>query len=230
MLCVALFCLADSSQTTQWWGKPDWWVLVVAICTGGVIAWQSWETRKSAHAAKTAAESSLKQAEAQITSERAWLSIRSSMDGYRPYAEDVFVYKWRIENRGNTPARLIETQCRYELVRHTALTNLAPVPIYPAPISLCGFLLPPGEAAQYKTGLTSEANGESIERLEEADIKTIMMGMYYLRVYGYVQYLDAFENVRESRFCEHYIWPSDARKESGFRPLLGISPEYTRHT
>lgn len=117
-------------------------------------------------------------------------------------------------------ARLIETQCRYEVVRHSALTDLREVPIYPAPIQLCGFLLPPGGTAHYKTLLTDEKTGRSIERLDEGEIRTIVAGSYHLRVYGYVKYLDAFENLRESRFCEHYIWPLPDHKESGSRPLL----------
>jgi len=45
-------------------------LVVIAGLTGGVIGWQSWETRKAASAAS-------KSADAQMTADRAWLLVQS---------------------------------------------------------------------------------------------------------------------------------------------------------
>jgi hypothetical protein len=47
------------SDSPYWYApleKPDWWVLSVAIVTGVIICWQSWETRKAAQAANKSIE------------------------------------------------------------------------------------------------------------------------------------------------------------------------------
>jgi hypothetical protein len=199
------------------------WGVRVAVVTLRKIERQTKATEDAATAA-------LMQADHIITSERAWIAIKSTMDGYVPNATDTFEYKWVIRNTGNTPARIMETQCRYDLVRAIDLTSLPPEPQYPASIVLNGFLLPPGDSADYLTYLVSSNTSEVVTRLEEGELNTIRSGIYNLRVFGYVKYLDAFEKERESRFCEYYVWPSDRRGYIGFRPLLGIPADYTKHT
>jgi len=202
----------------------------VAVSTLKKIERQTKATEDAATAAKDSAEAARLNAQAVINSERAWIVIKSTMDGYVPNAADTFEYKWVIRNTGNTPARIMETQCRYDLVRAIVLTSLPPEPQYPAPIVLNGFLLPPGDSADYLTYLVSSSTSEVVTRLEEGELNTIRSGIYNLRVFGYVKYLDAFEKERESRFCEYYVWPSDRRGYIGFRPLLGIPADYTKHT
>jgi hypothetical protein len=209
-----------------WYGFFRWpngtttWAIILTLI---VIAEQTRQTRK-------AAEASLKQADAQMFSERAWIVIKSKMSGYEPNNVDGFEYNWVIKNTGNTPARIIETQCRYEFVHALDLTNLPLQPQYPAPIILNGFLLPPGDSADYQTYLVSVNTAKVISRLEEEELNMIRMGLYNLRVFGYVKYLDVFEKERESRFCEYYVWPSERRRYGDFRPLLGIPADYTMHT
>ena len=172
-------------------------------------------------------------AHAQMASERAWLVIRSSMKDYVPSVTGNFDFRWRIENTGHTPAQIIETQCQYELVQTSELYSLPPIPAYPQPISLEGFLLAPGEVEEYKTGLRDD-RGEWINNgvLDATDIRVVQMDMYSLRAYGYVKSTDVFGTARESRFCEYYVWPLPGRpsQATGFRPLIGVSPEYTKCT
>jgi len=44
-----------SFQRSHWWSDPNWWLVIAALCTAGVISWQSWETRKAARATADAA-------------------------------------------------------------------------------------------------------------------------------------------------------------------------------
>ncbi|WP_263350091.1 hypothetical protein [Acidicapsa acidisoli] len=214
--------------------RPDWWIVIIGAITAGVICCQSIETRRAANAAMTAAEAALKQADAQMTSERAWLVIRSSMEGFSPNEGDPLSYWWIVENKGSTSARIIETQCIYEVVTKGDPSELSRTPTYPEPIVLNGFLLPPGASADYSTFLRSASDGHIIAKGElDADVlKSIMIGHSHLRAYGYVAYLDAFGKRHESRYCEHYVWPTSTRpsRAAGFRPLLSIPPDYTKHT
>jgi hypothetical protein len=56
-------------QLSHWWSDSNWWLVIVAVFTGGVIGWQAWETRKAAKAtadAANAAYGSLTFMEAQL--------------------------------------------------------------------------------------------------------------------------------------------------------------------
>jgi hypothetical protein len=218
-------------------GVIEWanWALVLVGALGVLAAFITLrKIGEQTAATKKAAEASLKQANAMVASERAWVVIRSSMKGYTPSTNDDFRYWWSIENTGHTPARILETQCMYELVKATGLYGLPATPKYPEPIELKGFLLPPGRVEEYVTGLRSANSGQWIKEgdLDSTDINVVYMEGYNLRVYGYVKYTDAFGSTQESRFIDYYVWPLDNRpaRATGFRPLIGAPPEYTKCT
>jgi hypothetical protein len=78
-----------------WWRDSNWWLVIVAALTGGVICWQSWETRKASQAA-------LLNAQAVINAERPWLLMiversKDSSSGYIVSAK----------NCGRTPALIV---------------------------------------------------------------------------------------------------------------------------
>lgn len=171
-----------------------------------------------------------RQADHLVISERAWLVIGSAMQDYRPTESIDPRFDWSILNTGKTPARITETQCTYEMVYRKELYNLPSEPPYTVPIELRGYLLPPGDLIKHSVYLMEPPHSTRKEELEQGDVNTIRMGLYSLRVYGYVKYVDAFGKKRESRFCEHYVWPNDGVLNTGFRPLLGIPAAYTKHT
>jgi hypothetical protein len=221
----------DPKSYMPWWyvllAWPEGITTWAVLATGFAIAWQSYETRRSVQAART-------QAAHMIVSERAWLIIRSSMVDYVPkHFDDQWRFWWVIENTGDTPARIIETQCLYEIVECTELLNFPNVLKYPEPIKLNGFLVPPGGKVDYDTFIRAP-DGRAIKPSEmDVDvIEAIEREHRHLRVYGYVRYLDVFNKKRESRFCEYYVWPFKTRPEraTGFRPLIGAPPESTECT
>lgn len=184
-----------------------------------------------AKAAKNAAETSLLQAKHTVTSERAWLVIRSSMKGYNLSVSDGQLrYCWSIKNTGKTPARIIETQCRFEMVQAESVFCLPDSPNYPPPIKLNGFLLPPGDSAKYFAYLTDESGKIVTPPLNKETVSSIQTQDRYLRVYGYVKYADVFDNERESRFCDYYVPSQNQPEFSGFCPLIDSPAEYTKHT
>lgn len=84
-------------------------LVVAGFITAAVIFWQSWETRKSAEAAKIAADAALLNAQAVINSERAWI------DGEIIHREQVGIhcYALNISNHGKTPAKLLSYEVRW---------------------------------------------------------------------------------------------------------------------
>lgn len=48
-------------ERSHWWFKSEWWLVIIAAATGGVIGWQSWETRKASQATQASADGVEKQ-------------------------------------------------------------------------------------------------------------------------------------------------------------------------
>lgn len=196
-------------------------------------AYQMGEQAASAYSAAKAtertAEAAIKLADAHATVERAWLVVRSSMPRqWKPYASIAFEFWWAVKNTGNTPARILETQSRFLMIHSSNLYKLPATPRYLQPISMGGYLLAPGDTREYSTFLENEA-GHPVPDVDPTDLNTIKMGLCYLCAYGYVGYVDALEQRRESRFCEYYVWTGDSQARlRGFQPLIGAPPEYTK--
>lgn len=155
------------------------------------------------------------------------------MNDYEPSAADHQLrFWWTIENRGRLTARILETQCRYELVEDDPTCDLPPSPNYPTPVRLDGLLIPPEGIQAYFANLYRTDGMIFVPPLSFGDSRRILEeGTPHLRVYGYVKYIDGLEKERESRFIEYYAVSSDRRiRGAGFRPLLGVSSVYTRCT
>jgi hypothetical protein len=205
----------------RWTDGVTVWALILTLLT---IAEQSRQTAISAKAAARGIE-------IQKIGQRAWLVIRSAMKDYEPKTDLQFRFWWTIENRGRLTARILETQCRYELVEDDPTCNLPPAPAYPSPIHLDGFLIPPEEIQEYFTNLHRTDGKIVVPPLPMGDLDRIKDGTLHLRVYGYVKYIDGLEEERESRFIEYYAVSSDSRvRGGGFRSLLGAPHEYTKCT
>ncbi len=84
--------------------RPEWWLVGVGIITCGFIAWQSWETKKAAQAAKKGAEAAFLNAKAVINSERAWVTVTIQKDVST--SSPITKFTNVLLNEGRTPARL----------------------------------------------------------------------------------------------------------------------------
>jgi hypothetical protein len=215
----------------SWWrlaymylGWPAGTTIWALVITFAVISEQTMETRKAAVAGERSAK-------IQIAAERAWVVIHSAMKGYTPQLNDRLQYWWEIRNTGNTPAQIIQTQCKYELVAAENMLALSDVPVYPKPIECGGHLLAPNDTWDFMTFCTDHL-GKMILRLQpQGEVQAIEEGLTVLRVYGYVKYLDAFGEERESRFAEYFAWPQKGQPRiDGFRKLIGAPSEYIKCT
>jgi hypothetical protein len=81
---------------------PDGIMGWAIIATGFVIAWQSWETRKSAQEAQVAADAALLNAQAFIRAERPWVLVKVEPSKRWEFGQQVVAV-----NKGRTPAEVI---------------------------------------------------------------------------------------------------------------------------
>jgi hypothetical protein len=76
---LTILAVAALAGVNHWWIVPDWWLVIVAGATGGVIGWQSWETRKAAQGAKETAEATLQSVRMQEAGMKQWVEL----DGWK---------------------------------------------------------------------------------------------------------------------------------------------------
>lgn len=62
-------------EQPHWWTNSEWWLVIIAGLTGGVIGWQSWETRKSAQATRDSIPHQEKAAKAASLNAKAAIGI-----------------------------------------------------------------------------------------------------------------------------------------------------------
>jgi hypothetical protein len=183
----------------------------------------------AAKAAKDGAQAALGQANHMVTSERAWLVIEAAMGDFKPAADVDMTFRWSIRNGGKTPAEIVGTQCVYQMLLSEELTSLPDEPVFPASVEAQGLLLVPGGSIDFSVYLL-DFNGKMVHRLGKHERDCVWMGVFYLRAYGYVKYLDTFGNERESRFCQYYVSPDKSETNHGFQHLLGVPAAYRQHT
>jgi hypothetical protein len=98
-----------SFPRSQWWFDSNWWLVIVGICTAGVIGWQSFETRRAADASQKAVEAALKQTAMSVTKERARIVIlfpdeADTMTIWPDKMPSPGSFRVNLKNIGGTPA------------------------------------------------------------------------------------------------------------------------------
>ena len=191
--------------------------IAVVVAGGLVVIRMDRQTRATENAAKAA----LAQAESVAVSERAWLIIapaREEQDWSRDRS-----FHWVIRNVGRTPARLMESQAKCQLM--DSGLPLAEVPDYGGAVYLHDRMLAPGDSIRLTTiwGVETKNGYEAVGDVDVAR-------GFSLAAYGSVTYLDIFDKERESRFCEEYVFDGLGERVVQFRPRLDAPPAYTSHT
>jgi hypothetical protein len=102
---------ADSPHWYTALKRPEWWVVIVAALTGGVIGWQSWETRKAAQATETNVEAGKDTAKRQL---RAYMSIKNAK--LLLHDDGSVEASLELDNCGQTPAYDLQGAhlCRFD--------------------------------------------------------------------------------------------------------------------
>jgi len=215
-------CVPCHQKLLAW---PEGITLWTVMLTMLVIGWQSWETRRAADAASSAAQAALLQADHMITSERAWMIAEAEDAHIPPEIEGATGIRWtgfsvRFINKGKTPAFLLEAGCHGKVLPHGESLPVNQPPYEEKEIFKWagkGLPLLPGADVQ-KNHLGTWAN----------DPVKITRGYDVLWVYGFIKYADAFEVVRETWFCYRWVHEIERWQTSGF--IAGGPESYNKAT
>jgi hypothetical protein len=104
---------------------------------------------------------------------------------------------WAIKNVGNTPAKLLETKARFCVVDASSDEDIPVIPDYGAPVMLNDRFLAPQDSIGYFAKWETWRDGEFVPFEFPADNR-----LWAILAFGYVKYVDAFGEVRESRSCD----------------------------
>jgi hypothetical protein len=201
--------------------KLPWWYVLLAwpegittcalLLTLGVIAWQTYETRR-------AAQAGLLNAQAVINSERAWMVPKiappddreiMSLGQHEPGWE--LPIQITFTNRGQTPARVVRSLMEHsseKIVDPKDLNVTFDLPGPPKYIHDPGIVAP---GAVYVTDEeTSWYRGIPKDFLL-AEKAVWQSGEKCLCIKGFIEYVDAFQQIRTTRFCYAYQKVSELR-------------------
>lgn len=196
--------VVDPPQKDFYDKAPVWTnivLVIVALGTGIVIGWQSWETRKSAQGA-------LRSAQAQMDANRAWMIPKIS----QPSIDDVLLHQEKpsgwvlpieitVTNRGQTPATVVSAaNCHssekvIDPKEQSWILDLPEPPKY----VLDPIKQPPGSLylAGDKMTLPLTVPIDFIEN----EIGTWRKDEKCLCIRGFVEYLDTFNKPHITRYC-----------------------------
>jgi hypothetical protein len=177
------------------------------------------------HAGKQA-NAALLNAEAVMHSERAWIVVKPSLIDNKLQASPphtITLFTRSIKNVGRTPATLVKTDAAVWRVSAADMRKLPEPPRYIGePLSLNNLLLVPGDSIPITWMI--EPAGEPLTAEEVAKIK----GMVELTLfaYGFVEYLDIFNDSHTTRFCHTYVVHHTGKE--GFEVCTFAPPGYSR--
>jgi hypothetical protein len=165
-------------QRSSWWSDSNWWLVLVATGTAGVIGWQSWETRKTAKAANRQAEIASDTAKRQL---RAYICIaKSELRFLDDGTIEAILY---LENAGQTPAYDVEGWSRITFREYPPQ-----LPLGDAPSDLPkGVAIVPPNHFHIVTPRKFSMEGNPLEALD--------FGTHALYVYGKTTYRDIFKEL-----------------------------------
>lgn len=213
-LLLLTLVLLNSAPT--WYAdlkRPEWWLVVAAFVTLGVIAWQAIETRRAAQATKEAAEAALLNAQAVVNAERAWLTVTA-----RAYGHERFYFE--ATNHGKTPAEIVNVAFDWKIGAVSELVDVPPQ--YKLRSMDHPEMLLPGDPP-FRCAACNVGDLLAL-RPDEKDVRE---GAKMFMMYGKVLYYDTLQRKdppHESKYC--FFWDcTETQKVEG-----GGSGPYIGHT
>lgn len=197
-------------------------LLVLVGAAGVIVACITlWKIRGQTKAAEDAAKAALLQAKHVETAERAWLLVNYvDMAGKELEDKVILELRWTIKNVGSTPAVLLETKARFQVINiypdmpEAPEKELPEIPDYGKPIIISERLLAPNDSIGYFTKWERRIDGKYVEFAFPADSDRIWM----IVAFGYVKYKDTFGKEHESRSCDMTWVKKNRLSDLGYRP------------
>jgi hypothetical protein len=193
----------DSGQTDQtkaspnppeWYAaieRPDWWLVVLGFATLGIVAWQTYQTKK-------AAEAALLNAQAVINAERALLLFTVEKERVQgPGGPSIFHIS--VVNYGKVPARRLEiSRPLHATMTLNDFVSMSP-PDYGDDLEEIQEWLAPKETWRVATFFPYE---KRTERIMAAQNRGVAPETIEVIIYGQVTYHDGISAyLRHSRYC-----------------------------
>ena len=215
---------APNPKPPRWYAplqRPDWWVVIFAGITGGVICWQSYETRRAAKATGVAAVATERLLLASIAKDRARLRVDLQKPKFDYNAvPEVQSYSGHVvlglTHHGSTEARVHYAEG--EMI--FAETEKANPDYLPPDIKL------PSKTIGNETDLGKVSL--KIQRVLPDTLNAMYTGKSILHLYGIITYWDLFSSdPHETSF--YYTWRQNSPEEEG-RWIVQDCPGYNKET
>jgi len=179
--------------TKVWWEDSNWWLVIIAACTGGVIGWQSWETRKSAQGAMEGAKFARQGIEITMLKEKANVRIEIEKLDVEKLGENwAAAVKIAIFNFGETKA--------FPINSHAALLVSPradpPIENRGGPLITEPAIFPTTDEPLRKLRFALEVEHDTIWKLNTENA--------FAHVYGFIEYTDVFGGNHRTAF--RYVW------------------------
>lgn len=177
-------------------------LIVVGSIQVGLFVWQLRLARKGAEDAGKSAEAALKTANSLETANRAFVKMSHLPPGLAYNQMGETSVRMRVKNFGKTPARIIDV-----LVEFKCFDDIASIPDNPPIIEtgsqVSAFLV---EGDELFTGKQHSLGSPVIDKVQGGKITVL--------VWGYIDYLDAFDRRHRAGYGRVYNWTSDVEYDS----------------
>ncbi|WP_348262861.1 hypothetical protein P8935_24100 [Telmatobacter sp. DSM 110680] len=177
--------------SSKWYASSEWWLVVMAAVTAGVICWQSWETRKAAQASKDSIALVLSKERARLAI-KVWRSLWFNNPDVIMELLKAPAVQFRATNVGPTHAFNVQLFVSY------LLTESEDPEVLP-------------EATALSISNTMKADGKDVYPILKPtlantlyELGALVGGTKYLQLGGKLTYMDVFGEPRETRF--RYIY------------------------
>jgi hypothetical protein len=212
----------NSSQTYQskpeadppkWYApfeRPDWWLVLAAFMTCGVVGWQSYETRKSAEATRDSVQ-------LMMDKERARLRIEIE-DLEFPDRQSTLLPLVRIKTvlEGSTLAYVLDSGCSAGLRARNQLPNLT---VMQQHLSLPALITPTMGSIEsgvlILSGDTVAGSDAPDFNLSAATIQLVRENDRYVFCEGYIRYKGIFRGEWVLKFKKKWQYFCEPAPESG---------------
>jgi hypothetical protein len=192
-----------NSKWPEWIGNSNWWLVIIGALTGGVIGWQSWETRKAAQGAKDSAKAALAQIRLMKDKERARIRIEFEDFDFGSFPElGKHEVSYKITLDGTTPATIMEQAI------------LAEIPGYPREPGKFHFSL--GLPYSFSPAMSPFRSSTIVHKNEWpaqpensiSKIQAVQQNLLAVVIKGYVLYRDIFGDCWKLGF--HLRWRNNS--------------------
>jgi hypothetical protein len=218
------------NEPPHWYAMPEWWLCILGIPSLLVLGWQTNESRRAANAAKDAARAALKNTEAVMLAERAWITVLPHVwsPEFYPLWEQgdpvpldanrmlPFFHRFAadIKNVGKTPATIDSVSLQF--IRIQSLSGLRAEPDFGDISPQNGYFAEPGNEPLIISAFLSPNQGT----ISKSEFAEICDGKAFLYAYGVVRYHDVHGSGHETRFGYAYHRPQGGAvnfEKAGFR-------------